>query len=217
MTGKRAETLLEMMYFVERFTLRRAWDGLTDDELMWEPTDGTWSVRPVKDNRTATPFVTGPMEADFDADLAMAAGPGREPLTSMAWLFWHVGSMPGRAAELDFFGGDHTAASGWTSPYITAHPIFTTAEEAVTTMGDGWRALKGALRSATDEQLERPTRFWGYGEPGPMGTGARITCSILNEVSHHGTQIGVLRDFYRLRVPADGADPDAVESAPRHP
>jgi hypothetical protein len=197
--GKRAQTLLEMMFFIERFTLRRAWSGLTDDELMWEPADGTWSVHPVSECRTATPFVTESMAADFDVGVIAAAIDGKavEPLTSIAWLFWHVGSMPGRAAELDFFGGDHTAASGWTSPYIATHPIFTTADEAVTTMRTGWRALDAALQSATDEELELPTPFWGYGGPGPMGTGAQIVGSILNEASHHGTQIGVLRDLYR--------------------
>ena len=127
------------------------------------------------------------------------AGNVVEPLTSIAWLFWHVGSQPGRAAELDFFGGPHTAASGWTSPYIAVHPMFTNADEAVASMRTGWRALDRALRSATDADLERPTRFWGYGSPGPMGTGAQIVGSILNEVSHHGTQIGVLRDLYRQR------------------
>jgi DinB superfamily len=200
--GKRAETLLEMMLFVEMYTLNRAWSGLTDDELMWEPIEGAWTVRPVTESRTATPFVTGAFEADFDAGIALAADEGTtvEPLTSIAWLFWHVGSQPGRAAELDVFGGTHTAASGWTSPYIAAHPIFTSADEAVTAMRTGWRALDTALRSATDEQLERATRFWGYGQPGPMGTGAQIVASILNEVSHHGTQIGVLRDLYRLRA-----------------
>jgi hypothetical protein len=190
------------MLFVEMFTLQRAWTGLTDDELLWEPMEGAWSVRPVSESRTATPFVTGAWEADFDAGLAMTAAPGRptEPLTSIAWLFWHIGSQPGRAADLDFFGGSHSAASGWTSPYIAAHPIFTTAGEAVAAMQTGWRSLDAALRSATDEQLERPTAFWGYGGPGPMGTGAQIVASILNEVSHHGTQIGVVRDLYRLRA-----------------
>ena len=199
--GKRAETLLEMMFFIEMYTLRRAWNGLTDGELMWEPAEGAWSVHPVTESRTATPFITGPLAADFDAGLATAAAEGKaiEPLTSIAWLFWHVGSQPERAAELDIFDGAHSAASGWTSPYIAAHPIFTTADEAVTAMRTGWRGLDTALRSATDAQLERPTRFWGYGQPGPMGTGAQIVGSILNEVSHHGTQIGVLRDLYRLR------------------
>jgi hypothetical protein len=200
--GKRAETLLEMMLFIEMFTLDRAWNGLTDDELMWEPTGDAWTVRAATEHRTATPFVTGEWAADFDAELVMAADDGKrfEPLTSIAWLFWHVGSQPGRAAELDFFDGAHSAASGWTSPYIAAHPIFTTAADAVGAMRAGWRALGAALRSADDEQLERPTAFWGYGGPGPMGTGAQIVGSILNEVSHHGTQIGVLRDLYRIRA-----------------
>ena len=202
MAGKRAETLLEMMLFIEMFTLRRAWTDLTDDELRWEPTADAWTVRPVTECRTATPFVTGSLAADFDADLVVAAVDGKatEPLTSIAWLFWHVGSQPGRTAELDFLGGAHSAASGWTSPYIASHPMFLSAEEAVTVMQTGWRALDTALRSATDEQLERPTRFWGYGGPGPTGTGAQIVGSVLNEVSHHGTQIGVLRDLYRARA-----------------
>jgi len=186
------------MLFIEMFTLNRAWNGLTDDELMWEPVAGAWTVHPAAEPRTATPFISGEWAADMDAGLVDAAMQGKavEPLTSIAWLFWHVGSMPGRVAELDFLGGSHTAASGWTSPYISVHPIFTTADEAVTAMRTGWRALDTALRAATDEQLERPTRFWGYGNPGPMGTGAQVVASILNEVSHHATQIGVLRDFY---------------------
>ena len=204
MAGKRAETLLELMLFIEMYTLRRAWDRLTDDELRWEPSDGAWTVRPIGESRTATPFLNGSLVADFDVGVVEASieGDAVEPLTTIAWLFWHVGSQPGRAAELDFLGGEHSAASGWTSPYIAAHPIFTTADEAVTAMRSGWRALDTALRAATDEQLERPARFWGYGQPGPMGTGAQIVGSILNEVSHHGTQIGVLRDLYRLRAPA---------------
>jgi hypothetical protein len=191
-----------MMLFIEMFTLQRAWSGLTDDEFMWRPTNDSWSVGPVADCSTATPFVTGSLAADFDVGVvdAAIAGNAVEPLTTIAWLFWHVGSQPGRAAELDVFGGPHPAADGWTSPYIANHPMFANADEAVASMRRGWQALDTALQSATDEQLERPTRFWGYGEPGPPGTGAQIVGSILNEVSHHGTQIGVLRDFYRARV-----------------
>jgi DinB superfamily len=201
--GKRAEGLLEMMLFIELYTLNRAWSGLTDEELLWDPMPGAWTVQPREKCQTATPFVVGAWAADFDADLAAAADQGKaiEPLTSIAWLFWHVGSQPARTAELEFLGGAQTAESGWTSPYIAAHPIFTTAGEAVAAMQTGWRALEAALRSAADEQLERPTRFWGYGgQPGPMGTGTQVISSVLNEVSHHGTQIGVLRDLYRLRA-----------------
>ena len=45
MTGKRAETLLELMHQIERYTLVRAWTGLTDAEFFWEPFTTTWSIR----------------------------------------------------------------------------------------------------------------------------------------------------------------------------
>ena len=195
--------MLEMTFFIKRYTLDRVWTGLNDDEFMWEPAPSTWSVRPVSESRTATPFVSGAYEADYDSTQTMGVDWARdgEPLTNIAWLFWHIGSVPGRAAELDFLGGAHTTESGWTSPYLghPHHPIFTSADEAVATMRDGWRALVGALRSATDEQLERPTRSYGYGGEGPMSTGSQILASLLNEISHHGAQITVLRDLYRSR------------------
>ena len=199
--GKRAEALLDTMLFIEMFTLTRAWTGLTDDEFLWEPLDGSWSVRPKAECRTPTPFGRGEWLVDFDGDLAMSSTREMpaEPLTTIAWLMWHVGSMPGRAAELDFLGGTRAAGSGWTSPYSTDHPIFISAAEAVETMQHGWRALDQALQAATDEQLEHQTRFWGYGgQPGPAAPGHQILASTLNEISHHGTQICVLRDLYRV-------------------
>ena len=44
MTGKRADTLLELMYLIEYFTLARAWEGLTDDELNVELNRTTLSI-----------------------------------------------------------------------------------------------------------------------------------------------------------------------------
>jgi len=44
-TGKRADTLVEHMGRIEYFTLARLWDGLTDDELFFEPVPNMWSVR----------------------------------------------------------------------------------------------------------------------------------------------------------------------------
>ena len=188
------------MFFIEQFTLNRALHGLRDEELFWEPMPGAWSIRPVEECRTTTPFIIGEWAADMDSEVALSADgiTTVEPMTTIGWLLWHVGSMPGRTAELDFFGGSHTAESGWTSPYIALHPIETTADDAVDVLRAGWRALEAALRSATDEQLERPTRFHGYGGPGPMGTGAQIVAGALHEVSHHCTQVGALRDLYHF-------------------
>jgi len=201
MPGVRAETLLSMTYWINRFTLGRAWNNLTDAELFWEPVPGeSWGIRRRSECTTSDPFRSTDEDwvADYDNAAAMKADwiTVVEPPTTIGWQFWHVGSMPGRLADLDFFGGTHTAKEGWTSPYLTTHPIFPTAADAVDSMRDGWRRLVGCLREATDEDLTRPTEWWSFGDQRPPTTGAEITAQILNEISHHGTHIGVLRDFY---------------------
>lgn len=169
---------------------------MTDQEFFWEPFPGSWSVRRRSDCQTSMPFGSGDWVVDFDANVAAVRW--TEPLTTVAWLMWHIGSMPGRAAQLEFLGGTQTADSGWPSPYVCDHPIFISADEAVQTLREGWRALGDALREASDEQLETPTRFWGYGQPGPPAAAHQVLASIVYEVSHHATQIGVLRDLHRL-------------------
>lgn len=197
MPGTRAEALLTMTYFIRRFTLNRAWLGLTDEELFWEPIAGAWGIRRRDECKTANPFSSTDPDwvADYDHALARAADwrTTIEPLTTIGWLFWHVGSMPGRLTDLDFLGGSKAAQTGWTSPYATRHPIFTTAAEAVETMRSGWSRLIAALRSATDEDLERP--FEAPNWPAPA-TGTQYIASVLNEVSHHASQICTLRDLY---------------------
>jgi hypothetical protein len=200
MVGKRGESLLNTMLFIELYTLNRAWDGLTDDELFWEPFVDSWGVRRRAECRTATPFGDGDWVADFDMGVVEATigGTASEPLTTIGWLLWHVGSLPGRLLDLDFLGGTYATESGWTSPYIAAHPVFTTAGDAVEVMRAGWRALDRALRESTDEQLEQTARFWTYGDAPHLPTyGAQVIASVLNEISHHGTQMCMLRDLYR--------------------
>jgi DinB superfamily len=211
MTGKRAGTLLVLMERIEGFTLERAWNHLTDDEFFWEPAAGAWGVRRRQECRTPTPFGDGDWVADYDMDLAVAADTGGdiEPMTTIGWLLWHIGSMPGRLAEVDFLGGNRTMASGWTSPYLTHHPVFPAASDAAETLQSGWEELRAALEAADDERIEQPTSRYTYaprpprgglavlGPPGPEVPGYSLVVSTLNEVSHHGTQVCVLRDLYR--------------------
>jgi len=212
MAGVRAEMLLATTHFIKRFTLDRAWVGLTDEELRWEPVPGAWGVRPRAECRTPDSFDTADPDvvAEYDHARAMAADwqTTIEPMTTIGWLLWHVGSQPGRLADLDFLGGSETAVSGWTSPYLSPHPAFTSGEEAVEHMRSGWRALIGRLREAGDGDLARPTDVWTYGEARPPASGAQIVASILHEVAHHGSQICTLRDLYVATGARGGPPPD---------
>jgi hypothetical protein len=206
MTGKRAGTLLELMYRIEYFTLARAWEDLTDDEFFWEPFTMTWSIRRQDQCRTPNPFGAGEWVADFEIP-----EPAPVPMTTIAWLYWHIGSMPGRLCDIDLLGGTRTMASGWTSPYLTHHPIFTSAAEAVTALRGGWQRLREAIERADDDQLEVTTAGYTYaaepprgglcvpGPPGPAHPATHFIAGTLTEVGHHGAQIGALRDLYAWR------------------
>jgi len=63
---------------------------------------------------------------------------------------------------------------------------------AVTRFKDRWSALGHALRTGTDEMLER-------NEGHPWKRGDLALSAMLNEVSHHGTQICMLRDLFSRR------------------
>ena len=181
---KRADTILELMQFIERATLNRALTGLTDDELHWEPHRGAWGVRPRSDCTTATPIGDGDWVMDFDEPLVIEAyrGGPPEPMATIAWLISHIGSVPGMLAAREFLGGDLRGGRG--APFMYQAVIFHDADHAVSTLRDGWRALETALRDATDEALERPSVEY-YGP----SNGMQLTVGALNEVSHHGTQI----------------------------
>ena len=173
MAGKRAQTLLDSMLFIELYTLNRAWTDLTDDEMFWEPFAGSWSVRRADECVTPTPFRDGDWAADFDWDLAAAevGDRGLTPLTTIGWLLWHVGTQPERLAQLDFLGGDRSAESGWTSPYLAAHPVFTKASDAVEAMRAGWRSLDRALQSAVGRTARRAHEVLGLWRSGTADDG----------------------------------------------
>lgn len=96
--------------------------------------------------------------------------PDPAPMTSIAWLAWHIGTLPSRLSEVDFLNGDHTIASGWTSPYLTHHPIFACAHHATTAFWEGWGALRAALAEASDDQLELTSPDYTYAHE-PMSGG----------------------------------------------
>ena len=75
--GRRGETLLNMMLFIERFTLKRAWSDLGKEEFFWEPAPNCWSVQRRDECSTPNAFGTGDWVAHFDGSVIRAAMEGR--------------------------------------------------------------------------------------------------------------------------------------------
>lgn len=75
-----------------------------------------------------------------------------------------MAAMPSRLAEIGFLGGSHAMASGWTSPYLSHHPIYTGAAEAAQALRSGWKTLCVLGPPGPD----RPVTFF---------VGARRTCT----------------------------------------
>src|SRR5215470_1277032 len=59
--------------------LRPRFEGLTDDEYLWEPAPGCWSVRPGPDGRPAMDWAR--------------PEPQPPPFTTIAWRLCHIGSV----------------------------------------------------------------------------------------------------------------------------
>ena len=196
MADKRADALLNWMMLIERYTLNRALTDLTQAEFDWEPHPDAWGVRRRDDCRTPDPHGEARSEWVVDNDWAIVQaafdGPALEPMTTIGWLLNHFGAAPGLVAELTIVGGSTTPTPD-AYQRMWAHTIIPTVDEAVVRFRDGWSALDRALRKTTDKMLERT--YEGH----PWKRRDLAVSAMLNEVSHHGTQICMLRDLYAHR------------------
>jgi len=202
MTSKRADVLLNTMMVIEQYSLDRALTDLTQEEFDWAPHPGAWGVRRRSDCTTPDPLGAAEGELVVDNDWAVVqagyqdwlakkpfAERTMEPMTTIGWLLNHFGAAPGMVAETTIVGGPHTPTPELYQQ-MWNHTIIGTADEAVARIRAGWAALDAALRRTTDETLERD--FEGH----PWRRGDLAITAMLNEVSHHATQVCMLRDLF---------------------
>ena len=180
MASARAEVLLNWMMVVEIYTLSRALDGLTQAEFDWEPHPG------------GSPGSEWVVDNDYDLAEAADRGEAVEPMTTIGWLLNHFGGAPGGVAELEIVGGSKVPTMELYQQ-MWGYTVLPTVDEAVARFKDGWSALDRAPRTTADEGLERDFEghLWTHGH--------LAVSAMLNEVSHHGTQICMLRDLYAHR------------------
>ncbi|MFF9280392.1 DinB family protein [Streptomyces griseosporeus] len=207
-TPPRLSPLLEQFDFArERLTARLtgpvmdSGDGsdtkvgpLTDEEYLWEPVPGCWSVRRRTDGPGArAAFLAG--AGDWGRDAASYPHPWPPPFTTLAWRLSHLTEMLALRA-------DHTA--GTRSLTRDDHTVSGTAAEAVAAFDTAAGAWRAALLGTDDAALDT-VGYCTY----PHGSDAEepfvgIVWWVNQELLHHGAEIALLRDLYRERGPRQG-------------
>jgi hypothetical protein len=176
--------LVEQVDWHWREQLRRRYDGLTDEEYLWEPVDNCWSIHPRGHGRAAIAAGSG----DFVIDFAYPE-PTPAPVTTIAWRLAHVvvGVLGARVAS--HFGGPPV-------DYAT-FDYAGTAARALQQLDEGYQAWRDGVAALGAEGLARPCgaaegAFATY----PM---ASLVLHVNRELLHHGAEIALLRDLFANR------------------
>ncbi|MEU5136360.1 DinB family protein [Streptomyces californicus] len=163
---------------------------LGDDEYLWEPAPGCWSVRRRDDGPGERATALAGAGA-WGRDSADSPHPFPPPFTTLAWRLSHL-------SEMLTLRADHTRGSrsltreGYRTPGDAAGAV-----AAFESASAAWRE---ALLSADEAALDTI----GYSTY-PNGSDAEdefvdIVWWVNQEVLHHGAEIALLRDLYDARA-----------------
>jgi hypothetical protein len=165
--------------------LRPGLEGLTDDEYLWEPVEGCWSLRPRVEARTSHAAGAGDLVLDF----AMPE-PDPAPVTTIAWRLAHIRIGIFAMRNASHFGRDPI-------DYTTA--VYAgDATTALAELDEEHARWAEGVAGLDAEALAQPV---GPAE-GPFAEHpwSELVLHINREVIHHGAEILLLRDLFRHRA-----------------
>jgi hypothetical protein len=155
-------------------------EGLRDDEYLWEPTPGCWTVRQRAD---------GTWMADWPLPR-----PDPEPFTTIAWRLWHLIDMYGENRAPTWLD---VPAQG--APIGRDDPDGAPPSSAVVALAlldrahDRWDAHLGLVTEAALAEPIGPVAGPEYADR----TRSAYVLHMLDEFIHHGAEIALLRDLWR--------------------
>lgn len=156
-------------------------EGLSDEEYLWEPVPGCWSLRPRGESTAPVQGGTGAMTIEFEIP-----EPRPAPFTTIAWRLGHVivGVLAMRNAS--HFGREPV-------DYVTFE-YAETAAGALAQLDDELARWLVGIASLGEAGLERPC---GEAE-GPYAdwSMAALVLHINRELIHHLSEICLLRDLF---------------------
>ncbi|MFI2780970.1 DinB family protein [Streptomyces sp. ALB3] len=163
---------------------------LTDEEYLWEPVPGCWSVRPHGSGPgRGAAGLTG--AGTWGRDTAPFPHPSPPPFTTLAWRLSHL-------SELLTLRADHTAGT-----HSLTRDDYRVAGDAAAALADfdasaaSWRAALAGADDAALDTVGYSTYPYGSDPEDPF----LVTVWWVNqELLHHGAEIALLRDLYRVRA-----------------
>jgi hypothetical protein len=171
------QDLIELAdYAYER--LRGRVDGLTDEEFFWEPAPGCWSVRRTGD---------GTFRADRSPVPVRPA-----PLTTIAWRLSHL---------IDLLAGERNAT--WVGVQVSGRLERAgepgTAAAAIEQLERAYGLFRAHVDATDADDLTVP--LGPIGGPYAGSTRAAFILHELDELIHHGAEVGTMRDLYLATRP----------------
>jgi DinB family protein len=153
-------------------------EGLTDDELLWEPAPAVLTVRRGPDGKGQT-----------DAQ-GLAPDARVVPPRTLAWSIGHLGA--GALVRADWLTGSHSL-----SDEDVEWPM--TAKEAVALLRRGLTAWRDGIGSMTDADLDTVGRSAYPDGLDPQLPLLDIVWWVNKELVEHASEIWYVRDLYAAR------------------
>lgn len=167
-------------------------DGLTDEEYLWEPVEGCWSVRRRSEIVNAVDETWGDDEWGLDI---VYPDPQPSPFTTIAWRMAHMtGSVLVAAAALR---GQRLPNGHLDETWPELQTLPTSAADAVRRWDEAVELLRGLLSAAGVEDLDREESHQWAPWSGPEPVWRKVEYFGYFEPASHGAEVRLLRDLYR--------------------
>lgn len=180
-----AAEVLRQQWHASGDRLQQRLADLSDAEYFWEPAPPCWTVR-------RHPASSDLWEIDYDWPT-----PDPPPFTTIAWRLVHV-------ANGNLIYWEHAFGPGLRMFSELVLPG--SADAARAYWRDSREPVSAWLEVATDRQLQqmRPSHL---GAPRSAG---EVVTTLIDEQTHHGAEIALLRDLYLRRAAFQPTGPSVV-------
>ncbi|MGV9347133.1 DinB family protein [Streptomyces spiralis] len=162
---------------------------MTDEEYLWEPVPGCWSVRRRSDGPgPRATLLTG--TGEWGRDATPPPHPSPPPFTTLAWRLTHLSEM--LTLRADHVTGSHTLTRD-------DYRVSGDAASAVAAFEAAATAWRQALLSTDDAALDTVGHSTYPHGSDPDDVFLDVVWWVNQELLHHGAEIALLRDLFRTR------------------